>query len=172
MKRIKSFKLFENEYLGDPDFDNLVEDIKLMVSDLNDYYDVDVVGTGRAPFDEDKDLIDINISRNASKNKGYIKLNDVKNKVNQLLEQIELDGFEYEIRRVKLIYLDRSARSNSIEFLNSDKVDIDELLDGEGKMGYVYGNKSSDTGKELLSSGIGIQSIYVSLQTKEGKEVF
>ena len=46
----------------------------------------------------------------------------------------------------------------------------DELLDGEGKMGYVYGNKSSDTGKELLSSGIGIQSIYVLLQTKEGKE--
>lgn len=172
MKRIKSFKLFENEYLGDPDFDNLVEDIKLMVADLNDYYDVDVVGTGRAPFDEDKDLIDINISRNTSKNKEYIKLNDVKNKVNQLLEQIELDGFEYEIRRVKLIYLDRSARSNSIEFLNTDKVDIDELLDGEGKMGYVYGNKSSDTGKELLSSGIGIQSIYVSLQTKEGKEVF
>jgi hypothetical protein len=85
---------------------------------------------------------------------------------------MELDGFEYEIRRVKLIYLDRSARSNSIEFLNTDKVDIDELLDGEGKMGYVYGNKSSDTGKELLSSGIGIQSIYVSLQTKEGKEVF
>ena len=183
MKRIKSFKLFENEYLGDPDFDNLVEDIKIMFSDLNDYYDVDVVGTGRAPFDEDKDIIDINISRNtsknkeyiklndASKNKGYIKLNDVKNKVNQLLDQIELDGPEYELRRVKIIYLDQIIRPNSITFDNENNLGIDELLDGDAtSVEPTYpGDAKKISGSDILSGNIGINNISISLQSKDGE---
>ena len=165
MKRIKSFKLFENNEFG------LIEDIKLMLSDLMDNYDVRVLGIEKYS-EYEKDEIDITFFRDSRKNKGYIKLNDIKIKIKQILDQLELDGNEYEIRRVKLIFIDRLARNNSMDFLNTDKVDIDELLDGPGKMGYVYGSKSSDTGKDVLSSGIGIQSIYVSLQTKEGKEVF
>jgi hypothetical protein len=171
MKRIKSFKLFEDNEFGDPNFSYLIKDIKLMVSDLMDDYDVRVHATERG-FENEKDEIDIDIHRDSRKNKSYIKLNDIKNRIKQILDQLDLDGLEYEIRRVKIIYLDRLVRTNSIEFLNMNKVDIDELLDGPGKLGHIYGSKSSDTGKDVLSSGIGIQSIYVSLQTKEGKEVF
>lgn len=168
MKIIKSFKLFESNEFGDPNFKNLVDDIKLMVADLTDDYTIGVVGSER-PFDDEKDYIYFTAYHN---NGGYIKIDLIKSKIKQILDQLYLDGLEYEIRRIKIIYLDRSARSNSIEFLNTDKVDIDELLDGPGRLGYVYDSKSSDTGKDVLSSGIDIQSIDVSLQTKEGKEVF
>ena len=171
MKRIKSFKLFENDEFGDPNFRHIIKDIKLMLSDLMDDYDVRVLGI-ESDFEDEKDGIDIDIHRDSRKNKSYIKLNDIKNRVKQILDELYLDGYEYEIRRIKLIYLDRLYRDNSIEFLNTNKVDIDELLDGPGKLGNIYGSKSSDTGKDVLSSGIGIRSVYVSLQTKEGKEVF
>lgn len=171
MKRIKSFKLFESNEFGDPNFNYLVDDIKLMVADLTDYLEVDVVGSERS-FEDEKDYIDIDIRRVTHKNSGYIKIDLMKSKTKQILEQIELDGFEYEIRRIKIIYLDRLVRSNYIEFLNKNSVDVDELLDGPGRFGSLYSKEGSETtGKELLSSGIGIQEFIISIQTKEGKEL-
>jgi hypothetical protein len=170
MKRIKSFKLFEDSEFGDPNFGYLIKDIKLMLSDLMDDYDVRVHATERG-FEDEKNEIDIDIHRDSRKNTGYIRLNDIKNRIKQILDELDLDGLEYEIRRVKIIYLDRLVRTNSIEFQNKNKVDIDELLDGPASMGHMYG-KTNNTGKEILSSGIGIQGMYISLQTKEGKESF
>lgn len=168
MKIIKSFKLFESNEFGDPNFKHLVDDIKLMVADLTDDHAVDVVGSERS-FEDEKDYIDIDIRRDSSKNRGYIKIDLMKSKTKQILEQIEMDGFEYEIRRIKIVYLDRLARDNYIEFLNNN-VDVDELLDGPGRFGSLYSKEGSETtGKELLSSGIGIKEFIISIQTKEGK---
>ena len=170
MKRIKSFKLFESNEFGDPNFNYLVQDIKLMVADLTDDHAIDVVGSERS-FEDEKDYIDIDIRRDSSKNRGYIKIDLMKSKTKQILEQIELDGFEYEIRRIKIVYLDRLARDNYIEFLNkNNNVDVDELLDGPGRFGSLYSKEGIETtGKELLSSGIGIKEFIISIQTKEGK---